>query len=378
MGLGPFIIRDFIVLICVGVFTLCCQLDWFVGDNLHNRGFFRGDRSIGLPIVHDEIMPAGYAAIFAFGMPVVCLIITWFAVDRIWTADLTNSTVEAANRVEYLSGVPLLHQTAPRDVPQDSALAAEEGAGQSSSRIGISAMDIEDGKTPTSTTSNNGPTTPGTVPENGNAGVLNWGLQFDPATQSEKSMSRKLRFALYQFFILCLCMCFCIIVTVAIKLMVGRLRPDFLARCMPDYSLLGPGDVDAETGWISAENVIKICKGLSDEIIEGRKSFPSQHASTAWMGATFTALVLYKRCWNRGARVMGFVVVPFIIMCVLGGAAAIATSRHIDNRHHPLDIIIGSLIGIACAFASLPFNMYTPSWEMAMMRAKGVKVEDTF
>jgi membrane-associated phospholipid phosphatase len=61
--------------------------------------------------------------------------------------------------------------------------------------------------------------------------------------------------------------------TEALKNRVGRLRPDFLARCQWDASQ-------------------QICTGNIHDIIDGHKSFPSGHSSTAFVGMTFTALFL--------------------------------------------------------------------------------------
>lgn len=311
------IIRDFIILILIGILTLMIQLDFFVGENLHIRGFFRGDHSIGLPLKPDTFPPA-IAAIFAFGLPVLVLIISWFAIDRIWSNTWNGIEIEQSDDIETFTSVPLLQRAGQQQVVQRP------------------------------------PTTAG------KRSVFHWGQH---VSDDSTPRSRKLRFALYQFFVLCLGMCFVIIVTTAIKLMVARLRPDFAERCKLDYS--SPDLViDPETGYIDGKFTTTLCRGDIHEIIEGRKSFPSAHSSTALYGGTFTSLVFFKRCWNRGQRNASFLLIPFLIMCTIGGALVIAVSRNFDNRHHPLDIIVGSCIGILCALWTLAFNIYTPSWEL--------------
>ena len=70
------------------------------------------------------------------------------------------------------------------------------------------------------------------------------------------------------------------VLTDLLKVYAGRLRPDFIARCQPDYSKAAfPDD---PTVFIAED----ICTGDAHEILEGRKSHPSGHA----MGATFAAV----------------------------------------------------------------------------------------
>lgn len=247
------------------------------------------------------------------------MVILWFAIDRIWSSTWNGNDIEQSDEAEMLAAVPLL--------------------------------DRNDNKTFVITPSKS---------PNESRSVFNWGQHVN---EDSTPRSRKLRFALYQFFVLCLGMCFVITVTTAIKLMVGRLRPDFIARCQPDYN--HPDLViDQESGWVDGKYAF-ICQGDEHEIIEGRKSFPSAHSSTALYGGTIAALLLYKRCWNRGQRSgVGFLVIPFMIMASFSGGLLIASSRNWDNRHFATDIIAGSVIGIVCALWTLAFNAYTPSWEI--------------
>jgi membrane-associated phospholipid phosphatase len=314
------IIRDFIILLIVGAITLAHQLDFRVGSNLHIRGWFRGDITNSLPLKPDTVAP-GPAAAFAFGYPLVVMIILWFAIDGILTNSFEKNDIEASDVSEALSSVPLLQRAANNN---------------------------------SNTTSLSNPTVG--VPDKRN--VFNWGQH---VSEESTPRSRKCRFALYQFFVLCLGMCFVITVTTAIKLMVARLRPDFIERCKPDYS--HPDLVIGLNGWIDGKYAF-ICTGDEHEIIEGRKSFPSAHSSTALYGGTVAALLLYKRCWNRGTRSVGFIVIPFMIMASIAGGLLIATSRNWDNRHFATDICAGSIIGILCALWTLAFNCYTPSWEL--------------
>ncbi|KIY49976.1 lipid phosphate phosphatase 1 [Fistulina hepatica ATCC 64428] len=142
------------------------------------------------------------------------------------------------------------------------------------------------------------------------------------------------------------------LVTVCLKHSVGRLRPDFLARCKWDKNL-------------------EECIGKADSILEGRKSFPSGHASTAFAGMTFLALFLAGQmsAWRFDAPVKpgavrsSRMVRLSLTFFPLAFATYVAITRLEDHRHHEEDIIVGSLIGIlsACIFYILywtsPFDL---------------------
>jgi diacylglycerol diphosphate phosphatase/phosphatidate phosphatase len=120
-----------------------------------------------------------------------------------------------------------------------------------------------------------------------------------------------------------------------LKNRVGRLRPDFLARCRWDAAL-------------------QTCTGKHGVILDGRKSFPSGHASGAFSGMTFLSLWLAGNtaAWCFQSRLparsvrstrIGRLVLTLLPML---WALFVAVSRIEDYRHHKEDVIVGSLIGI--------------------------------
>ncbi|KAI0773311.1 phosphatidic acid phosphatase type 2/haloperoxidase [Trametes elegans] len=127
-----------------------------------------------------------------------------------------------------------------------------------------------------------------------------------------------------------------------------RLRPDFLARCK----------WDKET---------KACTGSLDSILEGRRSFPSGHSSTAFTGMMFLSL------WIAGATGAWRLTEPvpgrsigrsklarlLLSLAPLAFATWVAVSRLEDYRHHKEDVIVGSLIGMACA--TITYLIYWPN-----------------
>ncbi|EPZ30848.1 hypothetical protein O9G_003083 [Rozella allomycis CSF55] len=95
----------------------------------------------------------------------------------------------------------------------------------------------------------------------------------------------------------------------------GRLRPDFLSRCIP----------------IQGTNPIE-CSGNPESIIEGRKSFPSGHTSISFQGMTCLALFIiteYELFTSRKPlHIVVAAIAPFFV------SIFVSLSRLVDYRHH--------------------------------------------
>lgn len=139
------------------------------------------------------------------------------------------------------------------------------------------------------------------------------------------------------------------LVTEYLKHKVGRLRPDFLARCKWDKAT-------------------RLCTGEASAILDGRKSFPSGHSSTAFAGMIFLSL------WVAGqtAALCPAVTPPVKVKWLSSRMAAflltlipifwathVAVTRVEDYRHHKEDVVIGSLIGIVSAL--ICYLLFWPS-----------------
>ncbi|XP_077979128.1 phospholipid phosphatase 3-like [Glandiceps talaboti] len=120
------------------------------------------------------------------------------------------------------------------------------------------------------------------------------------------------------------------------KRMVGSLRPHFIDTCQLDVSNCTLGGLTS----------IGVCTGDTEDIQDARESFPSGHASTAVYSMVFLTMYLEARLRWKGARL----VKPFLQASCLLIACFCATSRIYDNRHRPVDVLWGSIIGFLLAF----------------------------
>ncbi|KAL6767978.1 hypothetical protein ACKKBF_B37335 [Auxenochlorella protothecoides x Auxenochlorella symbiontica] len=141
------------------------------------------------------------------------------------------------------------------------------------------------------------------------------------------------------------------------KLVVGRTRPDFLARCNP----IIPGNITITIG--GDPNALWPCQRPYDDVLkDGFQSFPSGHTSTAFNLTVYTSAYLIW-CWHMRLSWtpvhlsmkqqflldLRNVAAKLWMLVLLGVAWGIAISRIIDNQHHPSDVIGGALIGICIA-----------------------------
>ncbi|XP_065919293.1 phospholipid phosphatase 5-like [Dysidea avara] len=137
------------------------------------------------------------------------------------------------------------------------------------------------------------------------------------------------------------------IVTDTIKLTVGRPRPDFFDRCYPPGSDI-PDVPDGHN-----------CTGDKKDVLSGRKSFPSGHASWMFTGMVFFSLYLANKMsvFRRNGR--GHSLRLIIVLVPIIAAMIVAITRLRDYWHHWEDITVGALMGTA--FAILCYLQYFPS-----------------
>lgn len=162
-------------------------------------------------------------------------------------------------------------------------------------------------------------------------------------------------------------------ITSGIKNLIGKPRPDLLARCQPDLTsiaahVVGGYGQDISQRWTLVSS--SICTQTDSKLLdEGFRSFLSGHSSMSWSGLGYLALWLaskfnmlipylghgtpYKRndedateqeARDRAAAppIFGAIIV-LIPICL---AIFICSTRYVDFKHQGIDIFSGAVLGI--------------------------------
>ncbi|KAL8902269.1 MAG: hypothetical protein Q9207_004804 [Kuettlingeria erythrocarpa] len=145
------------------------------------------------------------------------------------------------------------------------------------------------------------------------------------------------------------------VVTGALKNATGKPRPDLIDRCQPKAGSADPLPFGLSNSSICTQTDHAILK-------DGFRSFPSGHSSSAFAGLFYLSIYLAAKMHVLDNR--GEVWKTFIVLVPTLAAALIAVSRIMDARHHPFDVISGSMLGIAVAWAAYRqyFPPVTESW----------------
>ena len=140
-------------------------------------------------------------------------------------------------------------------------------------------------------------------------------------------------------------MLFCQWITVGGKKAIGRLRPHFLDVCQPKGINL--------TACQSSHRYFQDfeCTPTHGDYyaMDSRNSFPSGHASASFYAALFLVLYWESRLRQPLWRPIALPAVQFVLLLL---AFLCALSRVSDYKHHPTDVIAGSIIGIFSAVAT--------------------------
>ncbi|KAG8132456.1 putative Lipid phosphate phosphohydrolase 3 protein [Naja naja] len=122
------------------------------------------------------------------------------------------------------------------------------------------------------------------------------------------------------------------------KVSVGRLRPNFIAVCVPDFT-----KVNCSQGYIQEYQCLNPDES---KVQEARKSFFSGHASFSLYTMLYLVLYLQARFTWRGARLLR----PLLQFTLIMMAFYTGLSRVSDHKHHPTDVLAGFTQGALVAY----------------------------
>jgi len=144
------------------------------------------------------------------------------------------------------------------------------------------------------------------------------------------------------------------------KFTVGRLRPHFFDVCKPDF-------VKVENKSTPTYVMNYTCLGnpslfsdemeMDDHVRGARLSFPSGHSSFAFQAAVFTVLYLQTKYGTHGFQQLSLPI-PFFQVIAISVATFTAVSRIMDYKHHPTDVLAGTLIGVTSQSLNFCVNQY--------------------
>uniref|UniRef100_A0A667X5D3 Phospholipid phosphatase-related protein type 3 n=1 Tax=Myripristis murdjan TaxID=586833 RepID=A0A667X5D3_9TELE len=134
-------------------------------------------------------------------------------------------------------------------------------------------------------------------------------------------------------------LCATALITDVLQLMTGYPTPYFLTVCKPNYTTL---NVSCEQNPYVMED---ICSGGDPTAInQGRKSFPSQHATLASFAAVYVSMYFNSTLTDSSKLLKPLLVFSFIICAIICGL-----TRIIQYKNHAIDVYLGFLLGGAIA-----------------------------
>ncbi|XP_034416262.1 phospholipid phosphatase-related protein type 4-like [Cyclopterus lumpus] len=150
-------------------------------------------------------------------------------------------------------------------------------------------------------------------------------------------------------------LCATALITDVLQLMTGYPTPYFLTVCKPNYTAL---NVSCEQNPYVMED---ICSGAdSAAVMQGRKSFPSQHATLASFAAVYVSMYFNSTLTDSSKLLKPLLVFSFVICAIICGL-----TRIIQYKNHAIDVYLGFLLGgsIAVYLGLYAVGNFQPSEE---------------
>ena len=174
--------------------------------------------------------------------------------------------------------------------------------------------------------------------------------------------------------------CICMLLTDVCKFSIGRLRPYFITICKPDlHDVCYDDEVihisDNETyygDYYYQKYVIDdTCTDGKDLIKEARLSFVSGHSSLSFYMSIF--LIIFMKKYMNIRILRNFLQVGNFIL-----ALWISLTRVNDYMHHSEDVIMGSILGVICAFITYAeaFDLINTNSDEELQTRTSINVED--
>ncbi|KAJ3611879.1 hypothetical protein NHX12_021892 [Muraenolepis orangiensis] len=134
-------------------------------------------------------------------------------------------------------------------------------------------------------------------------------------------------------------LCATALITDVLQLMTGYPAPYFLTVCKPNYTWLN--DTCERNPYVMAD----ICSGSNlAAILQGRKSFPSQHATLASFAAVYVSMYFNSTLTDSSKLLKPLLVFSFIMCGIICGL-----TRIIQYKSHAIDVYLGFMLGGAIA-----------------------------
>ncbi|TRY62761.1 hypothetical protein TCAL_10992 [Tigriopus californicus] len=145
------------------------------------------------------------------------------------------------------------------------------------------------------------------------------------------------------------------------KYSIGRLRPHFFDICRPDWNLIDCGtDIRPKfvTNYTCLGNpeLFPDAVESEDRVLDSHLSFCSGHASFSFQAMIFVILYLQARLLRRD-RPNQTILVHALQFAAFMYAFFTALSRISDYKHHPGDVLFGSILGTSAQMVNVIFFM---------------------
>uniref|UniRef100_F1LBA7 Lipid phosphate phosphohydrolase 3 n=1 Tax=Ascaris suum TaxID=6253 RepID=F1LBA7_ASCSU len=165
-------------------------------------------------------------------------------------------------------------------------------------------------------------------------------LRFSPSTNRVQRFSAAV-VTLYVDYIVCFLLA--VIVNQLCKCAVGRLRPNFLSVCNPQWEKINCSS--GET-WIADA----FCRGPPKAVKKARTSCPSGHATASVLAMCFLIAYFYRIIPRSSINARIAWIRRFILILFYLWNGYCLVTRITDMWHYPSDVVWGALIGFVIAY----------------------------